>query len=262
MKMEMSTLSEQLNSAASFFITGIKVDFTNYDTIVDLIDNAIKQEEKFIINYVNAYSIVVLNKDDDFRTSLKASNLIHSDGVGIWLALKILHKWKSPVRFNWTDCSFNFLRTCEEKEWKIFFLGSTEKVLKKAKGNLRKKFPHLKLMGSLNGYERLNDKSLVETINRLNVDILYVGLGTPKQEIWIYNNAPNLNCKVIQSVGDLFNLFAEKKIRGPKLFQKIGLEWFFRLLRHPVKYFNRYTIGIPRFFIILIKEFLNKKSGK
>ncbi len=247
---------EQLKSVDSFYISDIKIDYLDYNIIVSLIENTIVQSEKLIINYANAYSIVVAEKDVTFKSSLTASNLVHPDGIGIWLASKILNKNKRPVKFNWTDYGFDFLKICGKKGWKIFFLGSTEKILIRAKKNLKRKYPLLKLMGTANGYEGLDDSGLVDSINRLNVDILYVGLGTPKQETWIYNNASELNCKVIHSVGDLFSLYAGEKTRGSKLFQRIGLEWFFRLLRHPVKYFKRYVIGIPQFFIILTKRIL------
>jgi len=256
----MSPLSEQNSSNATLSIMNIKVHSADFNTIVDLINYTISNKRKIIINYISAYSVVAAEKNTLLNLSLINADLVHPDGIGIWIALKILNKRKSFPRFNWTDCGYKFLEICEEKEWKIFFLGAETKILIKAEKNLKKKYPRLKLVGFLNGYEDLDRDGLVEDINKLNVDILYVGLGTPKQEIWIYNNARRLNCKVIQSVGDLFNLFAEKKIRGPKLFQKIGFEWLFRLLSNPRKYSKRYIIGISRFVIILMKEIFEKKN--
>jgi N-acetylglucosaminyldiphosphoundecaprenol N-acetyl-beta-D-mannosaminyltransferase len=239
-------------------ILGLKINLADFNSITALISEAIHKKNRIKINYVNAYSIVIANKNKAFKNSLLNTNIVHADGTGIWLARKILFKDRLIKRFNWTDCGYDFLKLCEEKQWTIFFLGSTDDIQIKAKKNLKEKYPALKLEGSFNGYGDLNRKSLIEEINKLNVDILYVGLGTPKQEIWINENFSKLNCKVIQAVGDLFSLFAEEKVRGPKIFQKIGLEWLFRLIRHPGKYFHRYVIGIPVFIFKILNQYMKK----
>lgn len=252
--------AEQSETSAALF-SSVKVNFIDYSAAVELINNSILLKKKFIINYVNAYSVVLADKDENLKTALNSSDLVHPDGIGIWLAAKILFKIRPLHRFNWTDHGDDFLKICGENGWRIFFLGSTRDVLIKASAKIKRKFPQLQLVGTLNGYEDLNSETLIEDINGKNPDILYVGLGTPKQEKWIYNNAEKINCRVIQSVGDLFNLFAGEKVRGPELFRKIGFEWFFRLLSNPKKYFKRYLAGIPVFIGIVIKEYFHRKSS-
>jgi N-acetylglucosaminyldiphosphoundecaprenol N-acetyl-beta-D-mannosaminyltransferase len=251
--------TEQSETPAVLF-SSLKVHFIDYSAAVELINNSISLKKKFIINYINAYSVVLANKDEDLKSALNASDLVHPDGIGIWLAAKILFKIRPLCRFNWTDHGDDFLKICEENRWRILFLGSTKDVLIKASEKIKRKFPRLQLVGTLNGYEDLNSETLIEEINSKNPDILYVGMGTPKQEKWIYNNAEKINCRVIQSVGDLFNLFAGEKVRGPKFFRKIGFEWFFRLLSSPKKYSGRYLAGIPCFIIIVLKEYFLRKS--
>ncbi|MGE5846849.1 MAG: WecB/TagA/CpsF family glycosyltransferase [Ignavibacteria bacterium] len=252
--------AEQSEKPAAL-LSSVKVNFIDYSTAVELINNSISLKKKFVINYANAYSIVLANKDEDLKSALNASDLVHLDGIGIWLAAKILFKRKPLCRFNWTDHGNDFLRICAEKKWRIFFLGSTRDVLIKASEKIKRKFPRLQVVGTLNGYEDLNSGTLIEEINSKNPDILYVGMGTPKQEKWIYNNSEKINCKVIQSVGDLFKLFAGEKVRGPEFFRKIGFEWFFRLLSSPKKYTKRYLTGIPVFIGIVIKEYFHRKSS-
>lgn len=111
----------------------------------------------------------------------------------------------------------------------------------------------LKICGWNNGYEDL-DENIIDKINRAQPNILWVGLGTPLQEEWIIKNADLLSCNVIQAVGDLFALFAKTKRRGPVVLQKIGLEWFIRLLYNPKRYFKRYVLGIPIFIFFILRE--------
>jgi N-acetylglucosaminyldiphosphoundecaprenol N-acetyl-beta-D-mannosaminyltransferase len=258
----MLTVTEQFTGTKPILFAGIRIHCVDFNSITRIVKSSIEQDVKVKIIYANAYSIVVAKKNELFKSSLVSADLVHPDGIGIWLGFKILYRSKSLLKFNWTDCGFDFLKTCEENQWTIFFLGSTNDILMKARENLKKKYPRLKLLGSLNGYESVDSIETIKLINNLNVDILYVGLGTPKQEIWINDNAQKLNCKVIQAVGDLFSLYAEEKKRGPKFFQQVGLEWFFRLLGNPIKYARRYLLGIPHFFIIVIKEYFNKKSNE
>lgn len=241
-------------------IADVKIDLVDFNSITSLISDTIHWKKRIKINYVNAYSIVIASKNEALKNSLLNKDIVHADGTGVWLAGKFLFKNRLIKRFNWTDCGYDFLKICENKQWTIFFLGSTESTLAKAKKNLNARYSSLQLKGTLNGFDDLNRESLIEEINKSNVDILYVGLGTPKQEIWINENFGKLNCKVVQAVGDLFNLFAEEKVRGPKFFQKIGLEWLFRLIRYPGKYFQRYVFGIPQFVFLVTKELLNRKS--
>ena len=95
-------------------------------------------------------------------------------------------------------------------------------------------------------------------INNSNTDILWVGLGTPQQEFWVQENLDRLNCTIINCVGDLYTELAGKRFRGPKILRKNGFEWLFRLLQHPIRYFNRYVIGIPYFLFLVVRYKLRK----
>ena len=167
------------------------------------------------------------------------------------IAFRFLDK-KIVPRFNWTDHALTFLSDCEKKELSIFFLGGDEGNVSNAVQKVIKLFPHLKVAGFLNGYDGLSEDP-VSFINKSSADILWVGLGSPKQEFWIDKNFEKLNCSVIQCVGDIFSYIAGNRLRGPEFLRKFGLEWFFRLLQNPSKYFNRYVIGIPYFFYLVIK---------
>jgi len=182
------------------------------------------------------------------------------DGIGIWFAAKILNIDISN-RFNWTDVAYNFLSDCERKKWKIVFIGSDTSTILQGRKKLLTTFSNLQLLLWVNGFNEIEDKYLIERINEINPDIIWVGMGTPKQERWISKHSHELDCFVIQSVGDVFSLFAGTKTRGPLLLRKMGLEWLIRLITHPRRFWKRYLVGIPKFiFLLFCDKYLFSKE--
>jgi len=236
-------------------IGNIWIENTDIEMITERISVAIEKRFRMVINYANAYSVWIAENDDGFGEILSHADLIHPDGTGVWLASRLL---RSPIenRFNFTDSVFEYLKICQDKNWSLFFLGSTDEVLKEAKINLAHKFPRLKIIETRNGYSDLENPLLIDRINKSGADILWVGLGTPLQEKWIGEHCEKLKCPVIQSVGDILSHLAGTKVRGPELMRSVGFEWLVRLISNPLKFFKRYVIGIPAFFIIIARQLL------
>lgn len=239
----------------------IRVNDLDYKILFETISDSIKHRNRIIINYVNANSVRRLRKNADLKRAITGSDIIHSDGIGIWLASKLFKNSTLINRFNFTDASSVFLEECRKQNWKLFLLGSEDEILKKAVLNLNEKYPGIIISGILNGYVDAELPQTIAEINRTNPDILWVGMGTPKQELWIHKNKDILNCTVIQSVGDLITHLAGEKTRGPVIIQKMGLEWMARLIRHPVRYFDRYLIGIPVFLYLTLFQYRKFKSN-
>ena len=191
--------------------------------------------------------------DKEFAGLMKHFDHLHSDGIGVFYARKLLCKSEKNINFNWSDNASKFLRFCEANSYSIYFLGSTTETMNKAVENIKQEFPSLEICGWNNGYGDLK-KNIVEKINIAKPNILWTGLGTFKQEMWIIENIEMLNCNVVQAVGDIFSLFAKTKKRGPVVVQKMGLEWFVRLFYNPRRYFRRYVVGIPVFIYFVLRE--------
>jgi N-acetylglucosaminyldiphosphoundecaprenol N-acetyl-beta-D-mannosaminyltransferase len=240
-------------------IFDIKVHEIKFQQLLSVIENAINLKRKIKICYTNPHLVRLSRKEKSLNKVLNDFDFNHIDGTGMKIAFSFLDNKVVP-RFNWTDHAFTFLSGCEKKEWSIFFLGGNHGTLSKAVQRVNQLFPLLKVAGFLNGYDELSEDS-VSLINQSSADILWVGIGSPKQEIWVAKNFEKINCNVIQCVGDIFAHIAGNRLRGPEFLRKIGFEWFFRLVQHPVKYFNRYVIGIPYFiFLILIYKFNRYKK--
>lgn len=234
----------------------VSINDFKFKDIITLATQAIKMGEMFCIGYVNPHIIRLLNSDIRLQSALNKIDYLHADGFGIKLAsIFLLEKSLEPL--NWTDHALSFLSECEKRNWRIFFLGSSEEVLGKSIERIKTLVPKLQLAGFLNGYDQLNSGT-INIINESNSNILWVGLGSPKQEIWLSENIDKLNINVAQCVGDLFSFIAGERVRGPKFMRDLGFEWLFRLIQHPFRYFNRYIIGIPYFLNLVVRYKLQK----
>ncbi|MFC2133359.1 WecB/TagA/CpsF family glycosyltransferase [Bacteroidota bacterium] len=241
-----------------FMIGDIAVNSVGYDDIVALISLTIEQNGKSVIHYVNAASAVMFRKNPDLQDAIYNADLLFPDGTGIFLAAKVLYKNGFKERFNWTDNAYRFIRESEKQGWRLFFLGATRQVINKAVAHLEKEYPDLQIVGYADGYEDVKRIDLIKDINSSKPNIIWVGMGTPRQEIWIDNNKDLIECNIFQSVGDIFTFFTGEKIRGPKVIMRLGFEWLARLIGHPILYFRRYVMGIPLFVFWVMEQLVNR----
>ena len=145
-----------------------------------------------------------------------------------------------------------------EKKFKIFMYGAKPEIVKKAKENLEKKYPNINIVGYIDGYEKDNEK-IVNMINESGADIMFVALGSPKQEFWINENKKKLNCKIYQGVGGSFDVFSGTIKRAPKWMQKCGLEWFYRLIKEPKRIVRQ--LGLFKFLVLALVERRKKNEN-
>lgn len=200
-------------------------------------------------------SLVVAN-------SLKQANLLTADGMSLVWASKVLKGIKIQ-RVYGPDLMLNVCQQTAGKQVSHFFYGSTNLVLKKLISNLKKRFPKLKISGFYSPpfcpLSVRDKKMLIKKIDNNKSNIVWVGLGCPKQNLlsrWALKKFPSC---VMVGVGAAFDFIAGTKKQAPKWMQNFGLEWLFRLVQEPRRLFKRYFLGIPKFLYLLIKEKFIKK---
>lgn len=143
-----------------------------------------------------------------------------------------------------------------------FFYGATDETLKKLKANLEKKYPGIKIVGMYSPPFRPlteeEDRYVVDMINDAKPDFLWVGIGAPKQEIWIMDHAEKIKKCVMLGVGAGFNFFAGTLDKAPKWMEDYSLEWLFRLIKEPKRLWKRYIIGGFKFLYYLFVQNIKK----
>lgn len=218
-------------------ILGVHVSSLSYEDLKKNIEKDIENNKKSFIVAINPEKILKARKDEKLKKLLNNATYEIPDGIGVIYASK-LKKGNIKTRITGIDSMEMLCKLSEEKKYKIFMYGAKEETIKKAKENLEIKFPNIQIVGTINGYEKDNDK-IISSINKSNADIVFVALGSPKQEYWITDNMDKVSAKIFQGVGGSFDVFSGNIKRAPKWMQKIGLEWLYRLLKEPRRIFRQ-----------------------
>lgn len=213
-------------------IFDIPVDDLTKKEAVQYIERMLNEKSPHFAVAINPEKALKAYQDEDLLNIIKNSDLNFIDGVGIIFAAKVFKGIKIKERVTGIDLFTELLKVAEEKSYKVYFLGTKEESLKKAIENIKKAFPSLQIAGFHNGFFNEEDK-IIEDIAKSNADILFVGMGSPKQEKFIYKNLEKLNVKFAMGVGGTFNVYANEFRRAPNIIQKLGLEWLYRFILDP-----------------------------
>lgn len=235
-------------------ILGCPVDLVSFNEALERVKDFLKQKKPAHIVTINPEMIMFAQKNEEFKEILNEANLLVADGVGITLALKILGV--SQQRIPGIDFSRKLLEYCAQENLKVALVGSKEGVAERAKENLCDEIEGLDIVFCHNGYF-CDDNHILKKLEDCSVDLLLLGLGSPRQEKLIYNYKKLLKSTIMIGVGGSFDVLAGKIKRAPKIFQKLGLEWFYRLITDPSR-FNRMFPTLPLF---LFKVILNRKES-
>jgi N-acetylglucosaminyldiphosphoundecaprenol N-acetyl-beta-D-mannosaminyltransferase len=240
-------------------ICGIEIDRYSFNEVTDTIVNHCrnKGDPEYVVT-PNAMHIVSLQNDADFRNIYHRAFLVVPDGVSLLWAAKFL---KTPLndRINGTDLFEKLCTIASEEGFKVFLLGGRPGAAQKAQEVLQIRHPNLEIVGTYcptYGFENKPEelKFIQSKIQSVTPDLLFVGLGAPKQEKWIANNYLSIKVPVSLGIGVSFELVAGMVNRAPVWMQKSGLEWLFRLIVEPQRLWKRYIIGNPTFIWLVIKQ--------
>jgi N-acetylglucosaminyldiphosphoundecaprenol N-acetyl-beta-D-mannosaminyltransferase len=222
---------------------------------LEIIEKKIIDRDEIIVQTgVNAYTIVCIQKDVVLRETINKSTLVNIDGMPVAWALKFLgnigvSKVSCPDLFN------GLIKLASEKGYRPFFLGTTPEILEKAVNKLTVEYPKLQIAGSHHGFFDENDsKDIAEIIKKSNADMLFVGMTSPKKELFSEKYAQFMQVPYTFGVGGVFDIIAGKTKRAPLWMQNSGLEWFYRFIQEPQRMWRRYLIGNIKFIWIVLKE--------
>jgi len=224
-----------------------------------------RQADPLVFACANPHSINVARQDADFHQALVRSDILVADGVGLTAVAKLFGKGSLP-RITGTDYFQTVMRTLNDAEAtlgrkaRVFFFGSTPKVLELIATHLSTSHPNIALVGALSPpfgeWDDATERAMVETIKAAKPDVLWVGMTAPKQEKWVEKNRHALDVPVIGSIGAVFDFFAGTHPRAPAWACAIGLEWLVRLLKEPRRMWRRTFVSMPLFALHALKYYL------
>lgn len=244
-------------------VLGMRVDIVQIPDVLSQMEEWIQR--KALGNYIavsNVDSVVCSRSDGNFKNAVNCSTLSVPDGMAL-VVLARYYGYSLKRRVYGPELMEEFCKLAEDKGYSNFYYGATDQVLKKLKEKLLQKYPKLKIIGTYSPPFRQmtadEDQYVIDMINQSNPDILWVGLGCPKQEIWMYEHKNKINIPVMAGVGAAFDFHAGTKKQAPKWMREHGLEWFFRLATEPRRLWKRYLVGNTIFIYNIALEIV--KNG-
>lgn len=236
----------------------LSIPFLHIDqkNFVALLDSHIEKKEKAFVITANPEVVMRANEDSQFKEYTKEATYICADGIGVVKAAKILGN-PLPERVTGYDTMIHLLKIGNEKKYKIFLLGAQRNTLMKTVQNIQRNYPNVEIVGYEDGYFNWEENDIVDRIVNRKPDLVFVALGVPRQEKWICENINHFSQGVFIGVGGSFDVIAGTVKRAPVFWQKLNLEWFYRLITQPTRI--KRMLALPRFATRILKlKYLGK----
>jgi N-acetylglucosaminyldiphosphoundecaprenol N-acetyl-beta-D-mannosaminyltransferase len=218
------------------------------DELVNEIAARLGSSLKTFIVTANPEIITYAQSNPSYENVLKSANYIIPDGVGIIMASKILN---TPLteRLAGFDLMERLLNLSNKKTYSVYFLGTKPHIIEKTVENIQKKFPFIKVAGYHHGYFK-DEHKIINEIKEKEPDLIFVGLGFPKQEKWIVKHFHEFNKGLFIGVGGCLNVWAGVDKRAPKIWRDLNLEWLYRVIKQPSRL--KRIVAIPIFLTRVI----------
>ncbi len=223
-----------------------------------LVDAAADRKKGLVVT-PNVDHLVIMSRDASVRSVYESATWTFADGMPIvWLS-RILHAPGVPERVTGADLLPLVASLSVQRGLRLFFCGGETGVAERLAARLQEETPGVNVVGTYSppfGFESDPDESagMVARLNRAKPDILFLGLGTPKQELWAHRHQSQLDVGPILCFGGAFDLTAGLKARAPKWLRNAGLEWAWRLAYEPRRLWRRYLVQDIAFAVLALKE--------
>ncbi|MBI3895972.1 MAG: WecB/TagA/CpsF family glycosyltransferase [Acidobacteria bacterium] len=254
----MTESSASSESVPSIHLLGVRVNMLQIPDVIGRMEEWIRNRDgTHYITLTNVHSVVEAQHNAAFREVLCAADLSVPDGMPlVWLGRSRGHSLRRRVYG--PDLLWDFCKETHQEGFGHFFYGGAPGVAEALIESLRSNCPLLKIVGTYSPPFRPltpeEDGQIVETINRAAPEILWVGLGCPKQERWMYEHRQRLQVPVMVGVGQAFDIYAGRIRQAPRWMRESGFEWLFRLFHEPRRLWKRYLVYNTEFIVCLFLE--------
>lgn len=251
-----------LNKNRQITILGSKVDCSDYEHILKKINLQIKKKQNHFVCVAAVHLLMEAKKDPLLQKKINQSLATTSDGMPlVWVAK--LKGLTYTERVYGPELMLKLCKLSEKNKYKIFLLGGARGQGKILRTKLLKKFPKLQIAGQVDTPHRpipkKDNQQIIKQINNSKASIVFVGLGCPIQEKWMFDNYQKLNGVICVGVGAAFDFISGKIKQAPTWMQVNGLEWLFRLLQEPRRLWKRYLVLNFQFVLAIINEKVKKR---
>jgi len=234
MRANSQTPTDRAQMPAAVTVMGIPVvPFETYDHALGCIEAAIDSDRKALCVAVNPIKMYRAWHEPELLSLLRQTDINICDGIGVSFASRILNSRGIP-RITGCDLFFRLLSLATRKRWGVYLLGASTESNAAARLGLQKMYPHLRIVGWHDGYFE-DSSEIVEHINASGAELLFVAMGSPKQEHWIWRHRQLINASFCMGVGGSFDVASGSVKRAPRIFRATGTEFLFRFAMEPYK---------------------------
>lgn len=246
-----------------FDILGVKIAVTNLQSACQSIEQWINEQGQTYVCIAPVSTIVDCQKDTEYRKIINSAAMTTPDGMPlVWIG-KLCGK-KFLQRTYGPDLMFAFCDLSRKKGYRHYFYGGDPQTNQRLIERLQNQFPGIRIVGNFSpSFIEVGELEREDTLARINEadpDILWVGLGSPKQDYWMHLHRDKLKVPVMVGVGAAFDFIAGTKPQAPAWMRRSGLEWLFRLCCEPRRLWKRYLIGNAKFICYLVRDMLRKTT--
>ena len=241
-------------------IAGIPVANLSEAEAIQAVDELISEGGPHYGAVVNAAKLVAANRDDALRSVLLNADLVTADGMSVVWASRVLGR-PLKERVAGIDLFERLVERAASKGLAVYFLGAREEAVRGTVELFAKRYPALRVAGYRDGYFEASDsRQVCEAIKQTSADLLFVAMGSPRQENWIASNLVLSGVRFALGVGGSFDHLGGSARRAPRWMQRSGLEWLHRLGQEPRRLWRRYLIGNSAFIWLVMRERLRGRG--
>jgi N-acetylglucosaminyldiphosphoundecaprenol N-acetyl-beta-D-mannosaminyltransferase len=241
---------------------GCPLDLYTSAEVLEQVREAIdRRHRKCIIHFLNGNKVAQAHEDPEMREILWRGDFVLADGQPLLPMARLLHM-RVPERIDGIGLMEQLLRLANQHHYRLFLLGAKAEVLASCVETIRLRYPDLVVAGIRDGYFQESElPEIVGQINAAKPDILLIGIGSPMKERLADRWGSRIEAPVIQGVGGSFDVMAGLVKRAPAWMQRVGLEWFYRVLQEPRRMFWRYLKTNAQCLALFAKAFLANSLG-
>ena len=236
-------------------IFGVNVYNTTIVEVTKLLEEYLSGNSLKTIYTPNTEIVMAAKDDETLRNLINEGDLVIPDGIGLVYGSRLK---KKPLKERVTgfDTSIKLLEIANANNYSLYLLGGKDGVAEVAAKNINKNYPNINITGYHHGFFKgshlglkgeVEEEAIISEINHQKPDVIFVGFGFPKQELWIDANKSRLDAKVIIGNGGVIDILAGNAKRAPEIYIKLGLEWLYRLMKNPSRI--KRQIVLPKFIL-------------
>jgi N-acetylglucosaminyldiphosphoundecaprenol N-acetyl-beta-D-mannosaminyltransferase len=252
-------MRQSTGHAPTCSLFGISIAALTLDQVLDLVHETIVNRGRLQIGVVNAAKIVNMRRDGSLGEDVLASDIILADGAAVVWASRLLGR-PLPERVAGIDLMMGMLQRGNEHGYRVYCLGATEEVSNEVVDRIAASYPNVRVTGRRNGYfSGQEEQSVAEEIAASQPDILLVAMTSPKKENFLARWSNLIRVPVCHGVGGSFDVLAGKVQRAPRAWQRLGLEWLYRMRQEPGRLWRRYLVTNTLFCVMIIAEVFRQR---